>query len=181
MLRVRRRRDPDSAGSLSDATGAALSRAGDPSGETAGTGSVGVWPAACPARCRACGFTSSRMRARLGRINCTYRNSSSACPRLAALGPAEDCGDDALRRFAVPELRHPAGLAAAIEHFANAVRMRLGSVPTTLLVPSVTVIGRSVFSRRVMQGTPSAVASSWMPPESVSTRRASPMSSSISR
>ncbi len=34
----------------------------------------------------------------------------------------------------------------------------------TRLVPWLTVIGRSVFSRRVRQGTPSAVVSSWIPP-----------------
>ena len=39
-------------------------------------------------------------------------------------------------------------------------------------MPCSTVIGRSVFSRIVRHGTPSAVVSSWMPPESVSTRRA---------
>ena len=41
-----------------------------------------------------------------------------------------------------------------------------------VLVPSVTVTGRSVFSRKVMQGTPKAVVSSWMPPESLNTIRA---------
>ena len=38
-------------------------------------------------------------------------------------------------------------------------------------MPSSTVIGRSVVSRIVRHGTPSAVVSSWMPPESVSTTR----------
>jgi len=40
------------------------------------------------------------------------------------------------------------------------------------LVPTSIVIGRSVFSRRVRQGMPSAVLSSCSPPESVRTRRA---------
>src|SRR5207302_10313624 len=48
-----------------------------------------------------------------------------------------------------------------------------GSVPATMLVPSSTVIGRSVFSRTVMHGTPSAVVSSCRPPLSVSTNFAS--------
>ena len=44
-----------------------------------------------------------------------------------------------------------------------------GSLPTIVLVPSVTVIGRSVFSLSVMQGIPKAVVSSCKPPESVKT------------
>ena len=48
------------------------------------------------------------------------------------------------------------------------------SSPTSWLVPSVMVMGRSVLSRSVRQGTPSTVVSSWMPPESVSTSRAPP-------
>ena len=62
-----------------------------------------------------------------------------------------------------------------------AATMACGSMPTRVLVPWSTVIGRSVFSRMVMQGTPSAVVSSWMPPESVSTMRAPDMRPSISR
>ena len=46
------------------------------------------------------------------------------------------------------------------------------SRPTSVFVPCSTVIGRSVFSRIVRHGTASAVVSSWMPPESVSTNRA---------
>ncbi len=42
--------------------------------------------------------------------------------------------------------------------------IRIVSVPTMTLVPSVTVTGRSVFSRKVRQGTPRAVVSSFMPP-----------------
>jgi hypothetical protein len=38
---------------------------------------------------------------------------------------------------------------------------------TNLFVPSVTVIGRSVFFRSVKQGIPRYVVSSWIPPESV--------------
>lgn len=44
-----------------------------------------------------------------------------------------------------------------------------GSFPTRILVPSLTVIGRSVLSRSVRQGIPRMVVSSWIPPESVST------------
>jgi len=44
-----------------------------------------------------------------------------------------------------------------------------GSVPNISLVPTVTVSGRSVVSRSVMQGTPITVVSSVMPPESVIT------------
>ena len=45
----------------------------------------------------------------------------------------------------------------------------------------VTVIGRSVLSRNVRQGTPSTVVSSCIPPESVNTRRALSMSARKSR
>ena len=47
--------------------------------------------------------------------------------------------------------------------------IRAGSRPARVFVPSVTVIGRSVLSRSVMQGTPSAVVSSCTPALSVST------------
>src|SRR5882672_11377161 len=49
-----------------------------------------------------------------------------------------------------------------------AATMRSGSSPTSWFVPCSTVIGRSVFSRSVRQGTPRAVVSSCRPPESVS-------------
>jgi hypothetical protein len=41
-----------------------------------------------------------------------------------------------------------------------------------VFVPSVIVTGRSVFARSVKHGTPSAVVSSWTPPESVMTANA---------
>ena len=50
--------------------------------------------------------------------------------------------------------------------------MRSGSSPSSVLVPSSIVIGRSVVLRRVKQRTPSAEVSSWTPPESVRTKRA---------
>jgi hypothetical protein len=50
-----------------------------------------------------------------------------------------------------------------------------------VLVPCSTVIGRSVFSRSVRQGTPSAVVSSCRPPESVSTSVADFIRPTISR
>ena len=46
---------------------------------------------------------------------------------------------------------------------------RLGSSPSSVFVPCVTVTGRSVLSRSVKHGTPSTVVSSWTPPESVTT------------
>src|SRR5690606_36200850 len=51
--------------------------------------------------------------------------------------------------------------------------IRSASAPTSVLVPSVTVAGLSVVSRRVTQRTPSAVDSSWSPPLSVRTTAAS--------
>ena len=49
---------------------------------------------------------------------------------------------------------------------------RAGSSPSTVFVPCVSVTGRSVLSRSVKHGTPSAVVSSWTPPESVTTAAA---------
>src|SRR5664280_1899048 len=60
-----------------------------------------------------------------------------------------------------------------------AASTRSGDRPTTWLVPSVTVTGRSVFSRKVRHGTPRTVVSSWMPPESVRTS-AAPCSRAVS-
>src|ERR1700687_615796 len=54
----------------------------------------------------------------------------------------------------------------------SSARSRVISRPTITLVPIVTVIGRSVFSRSVMQGMPRYVVSSWIPPESVMTAEA---------
>ena len=51
-------------------------------------------------------------------------------------------------------------------------RCRAASCRPARWCPRAMVTGRSVFSRRVTHGTPSAVVSSWMPPESVSTKRA---------
>jgi hypothetical protein len=45
-------------------------------------------------------------------------------------------------------------------------------VPTRWFVPSSIVTGRSVVVRSVRHGTPSAVVSYWIPPESVSTTAA---------
>src|ERR1700751_1766217 len=50
--------------------------------------------------------------------------------------------------------------------------IRFGSFPPSWLLPYWMVEGLSVFSRRVKQGTPRAVHSSWTPPESVNTRLA---------
>jgi hypothetical protein len=47
-----------------------------------------------------------------------------------------------------------------------------GSRPSKVFVPCVTVTGRSVLSRSVKHGMPSAVVSSCTPPESVTTAAA---------
>src|SRR5260370_1342905 len=52
---------------------------------------------------------------------------------------------------------------------------------TSRLVPTLQVIGRSVFGRTVTHGTPSQLVSSWRPPESVITSPASATSPNISR
>src|SRR2546429_1188314 len=62
-----------------------------------------------------------------------------------------------------PALPFPASVSRA------AATILPGSVPTSRFVPWEMVMGRSVFSRSVRQGTPRAVVSSWMPPESVRT------------
>ena len=77
-------------------------------------------------------------------------------------------------RVAVPQgrpaRRRRRGGAASTSRAAPTIRS--GSRPTSRFVPSVRVIGRSVLSRSVRQGTPSTVVSSCTPPESVSTSRA---------
>ena len=70
------------------------------------------------------------------------------------------------------------GLSSA--RFAAAMILFV-SVPAIVFVPISTVIGRSVFSRNVMHGIPSTVVSSWIPPESVRTRRAQLISRKKSR
>jgi len=62
-----------------------------------------------------------------------------------------------------------------------AVTIRSGSVPARTFAPTSTVSGRSVFSRSVTQGTFRIHASSWRPPESVSTSDACASSSRKSR
>ena len=64
---------------------------------------------------------------------------------------------------------------------AGTRRSAPGSRPSTVFVPSSTVTGRSVRSRSVKHGTPSADVSSCTPPESVSTNRASASSARKSR
>src|SRR6185437_15917877 len=51
----------------------------------------------------------------------------------------------------------------------QACKMDSRLVPAIRFVPYSTVMGLSVLSRRVRQGTPSTMDSSWIPPESVST------------
>ena len=53
-----------------------------------------------------------------------------------------------------PALYFPSNIASASD------TIRCGSQPTIVLVPRVTVTGRSVFSRSVRQGTPRIVVSS---------------------
>ena len=51
-----------------------------------------------------------------------------------------------------------------------------GSSPISTFVPWLSVTGRSVLARNVKHGTPSAEASSWTPPESVTMAPAAPCS-----
>ncbi len=85
------------------------------------------------------------------------RTGAWRCARRRGRPTAPAC-DRACRRRAGSRRRRPAP--------------RRASRGTSVLVPCSTVIGRSVFSRIVRHGTPSAVVSSCTPPESVSTRRA---------
>src|SRR5690606_26303298 len=59
------------------------------------------------------------------------------------------------------------GLRSGCASSSGISRIRAGSSPSSVFVPSLIVTGRSVLSRSVKQGTPSAVVSSWIPPESV--------------
>ena len=78
--------------------------------------------------------------------------------------------DNPARRLTIPERRSSGRRGLVLDPLPSAVN-RPGSVPTMTFVPLVTVMGRSVFSLRVMQGMPRMVVSSWMPPESVSVTR----------
>ncbi|MCX6651937.1 MAG: hypothetical protein NT137_01070 [Methanomassiliicoccales archaeon] len=62
-----------------------------------------------------------------------------------------------------------------------AFRIRVGSIPADKFEPTTRVSGRSVFSRRVTQGTFKMHASSWMPSESVRIKRAEDCSCRKSR
>lgn len=71
-------------------------------------------------------------------------------------------------RMAVPQ-RRAAFRDLAVEGTLGASQDVGSRSAETSLVPSVTVMGRSVLSRSVIHGMPRAVASSWTPPESVMT------------
>ena len=79
---------------------------------------------------------------------------------------------DPRRSLAVPEHRAAARFVTTVEHRLQTRCNIGGSLPTSVLVPSTTVIGRSVLGRMVRQGIPSTVDSSWSPPESVTITRA---------
>ena len=76
-------------------------------------------------------------------------------------------------RLAVPQ-RHGAVRAASArqDHVDTAPDLPRIRCPRAGWCRCVTVTGRSVLCRRVRHGTPSAVVSSWIPPESVRTSRA---------
>src|SRR5580765_6822523 len=81
--------------------------------------------------------------------------------RLAAL-PSQNCGGGGASRMPVKTR-------------ANSCIILSESEPTSTFVPWVKVTGRSVFSRKVIQGTPKIVVSSCTPPESVRTTLAQDM------
>ena len=81
-----------------------------------------------------------------------------------------------------PRVRGPGRLdEAPSTPVASRPRFARGSRPTSRFVPCSMVIGRSVLFRKVRQGTPRTVVSSWIPPESVRTSRASDSSFMKSR
>src|SRR5690606_17131760 len=100
--------------------------------------------------------------ARRRRVTCTGACrthelwASRACTILSAARPSQPRG----RPDRLPVLR-----AAARASFTTAsADSRATGHGTNRLVPSRTVMGRSVDSRSVMHGMPSAVFSSWTPP-----------------
>jgi hypothetical protein len=105
----------------------------------------------------------------------------AAARRVASKQPAREVGGDSLCRPAIPELRNATRLAGTGENFIDPVADRSRIATDQGIGPCSTVIGRSVFSRIVRQGTPSAVVSSCKPPESDSTSRAPVSRPSISR
>src|SRR5215207_9373867 len=74
----------------------------------------------------------------------------------------------------------PSGSAGRLACCLLSRRERLATAesptPSTVFVPTFTVIGRSVLARKVKHGIPRTVLSSWMPPESVSTASAAVIS-----
>ena len=75
--------------------------------------------------------------------------------------------DNAGGGAAVPKLGDTSLLPFTTQDLARLLHQASPSSPTNRFVPSVSVIGRSVFSRTVRQGIPIAVVSSCTPPESV--------------
>ena len=105
--------------------------------------------------------------------------SAPAMPHMLAGSSSAVCGagtrSRARRRRARPRGRPRAGSrrrASLSARRPGISAIGAGSSPSSMFVPSSIVTGRSVESRSVKQGTPRAEVSSWMPPESVRTKRA---------
>src|SRR4029077_13656385 len=93
---------------------------------------------------------------------------------------AADAGSPAKRTIGTRSAALPSqsgggseGAAPGAASAAGMPAIAAGSSPSRVLVPARIVTGRSVLARRVKQGTPRYVVSSWMPPESVRTAAAS--------
>ena len=68
--------------------------------------------------------------------------------------------DDSRCGLSIPVFGDATVLGMPLEYLLASETILAWLVPQMTLVPSVTVTGRSVFSRRVRQGTPSTVVSS---------------------
>ena len=97
----------------------------------------------------------------------------SPSPSLRARRSPRRAWPRCARLRAHPKLRDLPGTPLAVQRCPRRLEDRSRFVPTTTFVPASTVTGLSVDSRSVTHGMPSTVASSWTPPESVSTTLAS--------
>lgn len=88
------------------------------------------------------------------------------------LVPLDQHACDPTGGLAVPAFRLAGRLSGRLLEASRKRASAGGPTPSSLFVPSATVIGRSVLALSVKHGTPSAVVSSCTPPESVRTAAA---------
>ena len=113
------------------------------------------------------------------------KSGSSSTSRASGRGVVEQRGDRVRRRGrrrrGTGRRRHAPAPSDRANRRAAASTALGASRPTSAVVPSSTPSHRGVERRSTTTGTPNHDASSWRPPESVTTTRAPAIASSISR